>query len=190
MRANATADSQMSGPSSINAPLRRTPQERQTRVIDNPDQEVEVGRLLRRALLRRPGLFQGLPGRLPRSAPRRFAVSALRIPMCTTPTRPLGLTTNSASRGERISAPLRISIIAVDNMMSRKDTVDVHVDGVRQILLAPDEIETPDSINEYFIGPQDLTDGLIEAMKADPLFASTIRMKPAKMSPSASRSLA
>ncbi len=67
---------------------------------------------------------------------------------------------------DRISAPLRISMIAVDNMMSRKDTVDVHVDGIRQILLAPDEIETPDSINEYFIGPQDLTDGLIDGMKA------------------------
>lgn len=67
---------------------------------------------------------------------------------------------------ERRGAPLRISMIAVFDMMSRKDTADVHVDGIRQILLAPDEIETPESINEYFIGPQDLTDHLIEAMKS------------------------
>ncbi len=72
---------------------------------------------------------------------------------------------------ERASAPLRISLIAVFNMMSRKDTVDIHVDGIRQILLAPDEIETPESINDYFVGPQDLTDHLIGAMKA----GSTIR---------------
>lgn len=65
----------------------------------------------------------------------------------------------------RAGDPLRLSFIAVFDMMSRKDTLDIHIDGIRQITLAPDEVETPEAINDYFVGPQDHTDFLIEAMK-------------------------
>lgn len=65
----------------------------------------------------------------------------------------------------RAGAPLRLSLIAVFEMMSRQDTVDIHVDGTRQILLAPDEIETPEAINDYFISSQTQTDFLIDAMR-------------------------
>ncbi|MEQ9518050.1 MAG: DUF1176 domain-containing protein [Parvibaculum sp.] len=66
---------------------------------------------------------------------------------------------------DRAGEPLRISLIAVFDLMSRKDAVDIHIDGIRQIMLAPDEIETPEAINDYFIGPQEHADFLIDAMK-------------------------
>ncbi len=134
-------------------------------VIDNPDQEVEWADCSVAPFCEDRDYFKDflVACRAQRRDGSRFCSANTYVHNANAPA---GFDYQLRVSRERISAPLRISIIAVDNMMSRKDTVDVHVDGVRQILLAPDEIETPDSINEYFIGPQDLTDGLIEAMKA------------------------
>jgi len=67
---------------------------------------------------------------------------------------------------EQRSAPLRISFIAVFEMMNRAKPVEFEVDGERVVLLSPDEIETDQSINDYFVGPQDRTDQLLAAMRA------------------------
>ncbi len=69
------------------------------------------------------------------------------------------------SRDSR-EAPLRLSLIAVYEMMDRSKPMTVSVDGERIAVLTPNAIETPGSINDYFIGPQDVTDRLIDAMRA------------------------
>lgn len=67
---------------------------------------------------------------------------------------------------EQRSVQLRISFIAVFEMMNRAKPVEFKVDGERVALLSPDEIETNQAINDYFIGPQDLADQLLVAMRA------------------------
>jgi uncharacterized protein DUF1176 len=67
---------------------------------------------------------------------------------------------------ERRDAPLRVSMIAVFDFMNRSKPVDISVDGERVAFLSPDEIETYQSINDYFVGPQDTTDRIVEAMRA------------------------
>jgi hypothetical protein len=67
---------------------------------------------------------------------------------------------------ERRGAPLRLSLIAVFEMMDRSKPMSISVDGKRIAFLEPNEIETPESINDYFVGPQEKTDRLVDAMRA------------------------
>ncbi len=67
---------------------------------------------------------------------------------------------------ERRNAPLRISFIAVFEMMDRSKPMTISIDGERITALQPDEIETPESINDYFVGPQAKADQLVDAMRA------------------------
>lgn len=76
---------------------------------------------------------------------------------------------------ERRDAPLRISFIAVFEMMDRNKPMTISIDGERVAALQPDEIETPESINDYFIGPQEKTDQLVDAMRAGTNIAITYR---------------
>lgn len=79
---------------------------------------------------------------------------------------PAGFTYQLRISREQRSAPLRVSFIAVFEMMNRAKPVEFKVDGERVVLLSPDEIETDQSINDYFVGPQDQTDQLLAAMRA------------------------
>ncbi len=67
---------------------------------------------------------------------------------------------------ERRNAPLRISMIAVFDLMYRSKPMEISVDGEQVALLSPAEVETDQTINDYFVGPQDKTDEIIEAMRA------------------------
>lgn len=67
---------------------------------------------------------------------------------------------------ERRGAPLRVSLIAVDEFLNRSKPLQIKVDGEQVAFLNPDEIETYQAINDYFIGPQEVTDHVVEAMKA------------------------
>ncbi len=62
--------------------------------------------------------------------------------------------------------PLRVSLIAVFEMMNRAKPMEFRVDGERIIRLSPDEVETDQAVNDYFVGPQNLTDQLLVAMRA------------------------
>ena len=59
-----------------------------------------------------------------------------------------------------------MSLIAVFEMMNRAKPMEFRVDGERIIRLSSDEIETDQTINDYFVGPQNLTDQLLVAMRA------------------------
>jgi len=76
---------------------------------------------------------------------------------------------------ERRDAPLRISFIAVFEMMDRSKPMTIAIDGERIATLQPNEIETPETINDYFIGPQEKTDQLVDAMRAGSTIAFTYR---------------
>lgn len=76
---------------------------------------------------------------------------------------------------ERRDAPLRISFIAVFEMMDRNKPMTISIDGERVAALQPDEIETPEAINDYFVGPQEKTDQLVEAMRAGTNITITYR---------------
>jgi len=67
---------------------------------------------------------------------------------------------------ERRDAPLRISMIAVFELMNRSKPMEITIDGEQVAFLSPAEIETHQSMNDYFVGPQDKTDEIIEAMRA------------------------
>jgi Protein of unknown function (DUF1176)/Invasion associated locus B (IalB) protein len=81
---------------------------------------------------------------------------------------------------ERRDAPLRISLIAVFEMMDRSKPMSISVDEERIAFLEPDKIETPESINDYFVGPQDVTDRLIDAMRAGSDISFTYRSESGK----------
>jgi len=76
---------------------------------------------------------------------------------------------------ERRDAPLRISFIAVFEMMDRSKPMTISIDGERIAALQPHEIETPEAINDYFVGPQEKTDQLVEAMRAGANITITYR---------------
>jgi len=76
---------------------------------------------------------------------------------------------------ERRDAPLRISLIAVFEMMDRNKPMTISIDGERIAALQPHEIETPEAINDYFVGPQEKTDQLVDAMRAGTDIAITYR---------------
>jgi Protein of unknown function (DUF1176) len=76
---------------------------------------------------------------------------------------------------ERRDTPLRISFIAVFEMMDRTKPMTISIDGERIAALQPQEIETPESINDYFVGPQEKTDQLVVAMRAGTNIAITYR---------------
>jgi|GEM_PF-3010631 len=67
---------------------------------------------------------------------------------------------------ERRDAPLRISMIAVFNLMNRSKPMEIAIDGEQVAFLSPADVETDQTINDYFVGPQDKTDEIIEAMRA------------------------
>lgn len=67
---------------------------------------------------------------------------------------------------ERRDAPLRISMIAVFDLMNRSKPLGISIDGERVVLLSPAEVETDQTVNDYFVGPQNKTDDIIEAMRA------------------------
>lgn len=67
---------------------------------------------------------------------------------------------------ERRNAPLRISMIAVFDLMNRSKPMEITIDGERVALLSPNEVETEQSINDYFVGPREKTDEIIAAMRA------------------------
>lgn len=44
--------------------------------------------------------------------------------------------------------------------------MEITIDGERVALLSPNEVETEQSINDYFVGPREKTDEIIAAMRA------------------------
>jgi len=148
-------------------------------VIDNPDQPAETADCSVAPFCEDRRYFKDLlvSCRQPRGDGSRFCSANAYVHNASAPA---GYDYQLRVSRERRDAPLRLSLIAVFEMMDRSQPMSISIDGERIALLGPDEIETPASINDYFVGPQDVTDQLIDAMRAGGEISLTYRSESGK----------